>query len=250
LEIFALNGGALNPPPRAPGFAEFNCDHRDNAGWWGLELAPTLGIAIGSIRFDPEIRKLHQTVIMEQTIQSNTQIGLPPAVSVSRQRTCGNIMVRLLYGLVFLGVGIFVLVWGFKNLKHARTSVSWSSVSGMIVASDVEQMTSRTSSGGEEIRYVPRIRYEYKVDGIRYASGRISFGGRTLHKSPDAAEAELADFPVGKAVPVYHDPAAPSSSVLKPGVSGSVYLVFAGGLLFILLGLLVAFGKSGVIKVG
>jgi hypothetical protein len=152
-------------------------------------------------------------------------------------------MIRLLFGLVFLGVGIFVLVWGFKNLKQARASASWPSVSGMIVASDVEQ----TSSGEDsEIRYVPRIRYEYKVDGTRYASGRISFGGRTLHKSPDSAQAELADYPVGKAVTVYHDPAVPSSSVLQPGVSGSVYLVFAAGLLFILVGPVAAwFGKSG-----
>jgi hypothetical protein len=153
-------------------------------------------------------------------------------------------MLRLLFGLGFLGAGIFVLVWGFKNLKQAQASASWPSVSGMIVASTVEQ--TRSSGGDSELRYVPRVRYEYKVGETKYASERISFGGRTLHKSPAPAQAELAAYAVGKTVTVYHDPAVPNSSVLQPGVSGSVYLVFAAGLLFIVVGPVTAwFGKSG-----
>lgn len=152
------------------------------------------------------------------------------------------------FGLVFLVAGVAVIYFGISGALTAMgIADAVESTQGTVTSSGVEEVT---ESDGEEreVEYVPRVRYEYTVDGTSH-EGRWVYApidrerqentreGRGFDSRADARDV-VDDYRPGETVTVYYFPDDPSRSFLvKPGVDVlAVGFMAAFGLVFVLIG--------------
>jgi hypothetical protein len=141
------------------------------------------------------------------------------------------------WAILFLAVGIAITAFGVYRLRIVRASAKWPTVTATVVSSDVETRHRsgdatgmRTERGFE---YLPRIAYEYSVDGVRHQSDRITFDDLRFDNHITAKA--IADrYASGSEVSVYYDPEQPGRAVLEPGLSWTAYLLPAFGVVLML----------------
>ncbi len=131
--------------------------------------------------------------------------------------------------IVVTGLGVLLSIHALRQLRRALASRHWPSHPAVVLRSSV-----RAYAGRGRQSYEPIVRYEYRVNGERYESGRITFAGLQLLSStrPDA-ERVAGRFPVGTQLSVRVDPSRPHLSVVDPGVGSRLRLLMglAAGLL-------------------
>ena len=153
--------------------------------------------------------------------------------------------VPVILGLVFLGAGIGVSVWGGRTLQNAKASSSWPKVQGQVVESDVERERSRSGTGRNrrtKTTYKANVFYDYSVNGTKYSSHKVSFGEYSS-SSPGHARRIVNRYPKGKTVEVHYNPEKPQVAVLEPGVSWSSYMPLGIGVVFAIAGGVVVAGS-------
>jgi hypothetical protein len=106
-------------------------------------------------------------------------------------------------------------------------SAEWSSTSGVVTRSSI---TAAHFSRGHFSGYIPKVEYRYAVDGHQFTGTRITFHlDETIYRK-GYAESWVTQYPTGKVVSVYYDPAAPSSAVLRPGMQSEQRWIFYAGI--------------------
>ena len=113
----------------------------------------------------------------------------------------------ILGGLTVM-LSIMLVVALRKAAKQDATS-QWPSCEGMVVASRVEQSTSR--KGGTS--YKPKVLYRYSVNGVTREGSTISFNPRSTARE-DAFTTVTDLYPVGRTIRVWYQPNDPSQTVL------------------------------------
>jgi len=109
-----------------------------------------------------------------------------------------------LSGILCILVGLCSGVYLLRSLIRRRASRNWLTTTGTILESRLDE-----DSDG----YVPRVAYEYAVDGERYTNDRLYF--HTCNSDSErAAGKHLSGYPVGERVNVYYNCRHPSDSVL------------------------------------
>ena len=117
-----------------------------------------------------------------------------------------------------------LVLWGgisWSNLRQARASASWPSAVGRITRSDVvkEMMYPGTARRGTSVAvFTPVVEFAYSVGGQRYSSRQVQFGA-TVKSTEGTARARVADYPVGRELPVRYDPAHPATAVLESRIA-------------------------------
>jgi hypothetical protein len=101
---------------------------------------------------------------------------------------------------------ICMTIWGYQYLLHAKDSVNWPSVEGVVTT--------------------PRD-YEYSVCGVVYSSRQ------TDYKGLDASNDSGGCLRKGSTT-VYYDPSKPSRAVLNPGYNKTSYWILFFGMVGIL----------------
>jgi hypothetical protein len=115
-----------------------------------------------------------------------------------------------LFALVLLGFARMIALKG-------RQMRSWKHASGEIVASAVAT-TERTETSSNSSRsysqtiYVPRIVFQFAVEGVSYSGDNI--GAIVSASIPGPATQCVARFPLNKKVDVFYNPDAPTESAL------------------------------------
>jgi len=137
--------------------------------------------------------------------------------------------------LIFGIIGAVLLVKYFQDKKKADTSQSWPSAPGRIAESYVRREDSTDSDGYPTTSYYPEVRYEYDLLGAQYSGDKIAFGAKTGNSNQKKTQEALVQYPVGKSVIVYYDPANPEDAVLERRVGGKVFLIV--GIIFLLVAL-------------
>ena len=116
--------------------------------------------------------------------------------------------------LTLLGIYLWALVSG---INHAKASMSWPEVPGVVTVASLSQQ-----AGGEH--KVGRIWYEYKVAGKTYRSSRVSF----------AEQDALYKYPEGTVVSVHYNPTMGDDACLVTGISsGAIFSLFCGFAMFL-----------------
>lgn len=130
------------------------------------------------------------------------------------------------FSAVFIAIGAAVLVFTLRNRKKSQESMSWPTVGGIIVQSQITSSSSTDSDGYTTNTYSPNVVYEYSVIGQAYQGKRISFD--TLSSgSQKNAERIVGRYQVGAPVTVSYDPQKPQEAVLERRVSSPT-----GGIIF------------------
>src|SRR5262245_38871502 len=100
-----------------------------------------------------------------------------------------------------------ILLAGWSRAMN-RKAAAWPEVGGEIVRSSLEY------DPHDSDRDSLTIVYRYSVGGIPFESSRASYSFR-----PVSRERRLRDYPVGRKVTVFYDPADPGRAVLERGAS-------------------------------
>lgn len=120
------------------------------------------------------------------------------------------------FGILFgLSLGAIAAWFLFRDRRRARAALAWPAAGGRIVESRVEEK--RLPGDRPNVRFAPRITYEYTVDGHTYRSDRIAFAEVFWSLARRAAAAKVARYPAGAEVTVYYDPQRPDQAVLERG---------------------------------
>lgn len=128
------------------------------------------------------------------------------------------------------GPWLFVLIWtagvalfdglaGVVLWQQART-YDFAETEGVVTRSQLKSHREPKGGTTESLD----VAYDYEVDGRRYTGTRYCYGAMG---TGDATWSKVQrQLPVGKTVPVYHDPADPADAVLHRGPTGMTLFLF------------------------
>jgi hypothetical protein len=102
---------------------------------------------------------------------------------------------------------VFLILIGIAYRQSAKAR-NWSSVTGRVVSSRVEE---HSDNEGGTTSY-PAVVYEYSVGGVTRQNNKIAPG---LQWGGTGAGRVVARYPAGSAVSVFYDPQNPSDSMLE-----------------------------------
>ncbi len=139
------------------------------------------------------------------------------ALSDKTKTRPGGRIAGVLFGLVFAGAGVAMLIFLFVlPVMRVVDGRGWTPVPCTVVSSTVT-----THSDSDGTTYGVEIVYRYEIDGRSYSSDRRSFAVDGSSSGRSGKEKFVADHPPGKAMTCYVDPSDPASAVLDRGISAS-----------------------------
>lgn len=132
-----------------------------------------------------------------------------------------------LHGMnIFLGVSVLMLFGGGFATIMGFLSKSWPTTEAKIVESYFTQR--------RQGNCLPRIRYEYEVNGKKYSWIWVSFKMK-LFTNPDSASNFGMQYPLLSYRAVSYSTRFPQISILEPGVHLVSFFIFAMGITTLLL---------------
>ena len=133
----------------------------------------------------------------------------------------------MLIGFLLAIMGGGTLLWWWNTTSRIRASASWPTASGWVYSSSLGRDSTRIRGGSYDILHVADVKYRYSVGGKAYESNTFTFGVPHSYTNQSDAVAELAKYPIGRAVEVRYDPADPATSSLMPGVVPEQFTLLA-----------------------
>ncbi len=127
---------------------------------------------------------------------------------------------RFIFASILLLIGYGPLILALRStLKSIRAS-GWTQTTGFVIGSHVEEDPDPDPgmNGGVSPSFRAIVRYRYKVQGRKYESSRIAFGGQR----DDSVSASWLQnkFPKRSKVNVFYNPNNPEEAVLLTGLRG------------------------------
>lgn len=157
-------------------------------------------------------------------------------MSSSKQMSPGmQFFFTRIFPLPFIIIGALTLYFGGRSLWRAKESMTWPMVDGRIQNSEV-RYRSGSKGGGT---YHAEVLYTFAVDGKTHSGNMVAFGDYGT-SNPSHARDIVERYPKDKAVNVWYLPADPDVCVLEPGRKGQAWAWPAIGLLFLVMGALMA----------
>jgi hypothetical protein len=123
-----------------------------------------------------------------------------------------------LVGLVLIAVGGLIFFIRRRSAALQAVSIGWPTVEGRIVDAKLDSYRDTDNN----VNYSAKVRFTFQVNGTEFSSAKVSWGGRVTSQSPNQANAVLARYPEGAAVPVYYNPRKPAQAVLEPREQGGL----------------------------
>jgi len=124
-------------------------------------------------------------------------------------------------------IGGWVISMGYATVRDANASAAWPSVTGKVIAAEVQDQSDDTNSA-----YSPHVTYRYAVDNHFFTRDTLQFGEDT-YINIESAQRVLDGYPIGSEVTVYYDPKDPGRAALRPGTSDGSYLLLVIGIFLI-----------------
>jgi len=147
----------------------------------------------------------------------------------------GTIVAALGLGIVILvlfPIGIKLLLSSFRQLTLAWASTRWPSTQGHVFATSIqEQVNADSETNRRTTYYRPDVHYKYQIGNHNYTSSQRVFGEKPRYDTRDRAQTIIENYPTGRALKVYYDPANPHQAVLEPGKIGTILGNLVGGVI-------------------
>ncbi|MBI9050111.1 MAG: DUF3592 domain-containing protein [Anaerolineaceae bacterium] len=144
------------------------------------------------------------------------------------------------FGLLFAGTGLFLLIRGLLQFRSSKASRDWPTIEGQVTQAMVDMSIDRDEDGSSSRKYAPLVIYTYAILGREYTSDQVAFGSKWRYTSRAKAESKLR-YQSGEQVIVYYNPENPTQTVLEPGAVGGAWGTLLIGIVFIIVGGFVLF---------
>lgn len=202
-------GGHYNPAHPAEAVLDLSTVKNARRALGFTLLFPAFGLFFASI---PWLRSRKN---------KSAQPGMEP-----KSTECAGKLFMVAFGLVFALVGLLAFKAMFLTpLQQTREAKAWTEAAATVVSSKVKSHT-----GDDSTTYSPYIAYRYEINGEDYLGDRYSFIGGSS-SGYDSKAAIVGQYPQGRAITIYYDPANPAESVINRDASknnpiGLIPLVF------------------------
>ena len=138
----------------------------------------------------------------------------------------------LVISTVVIGIGLLPWLILSGPLSQSYHQSEWPTVQGSVLTADTTYDPGDFRGGGPEY-WGLEVGFHYEVDSVRYADKQAW----RIRGDKIEAEQRVLRYASGTPVQVYYNPKKPSSAVVVPGGQGHwVFMVEAGGAIFILAG--------------
>ncbi|HEX4534880.1 MAG TPA: DUF3592 domain-containing protein [Rhizomicrobium sp.] len=131
----------------------------------------------------------------------------------------------LLIGLGFVAIGVLFIYMGRKAKADGQLQNSWPVTPGTIKTAEITTLRGPVEHNG--FGYVPKISYEFALNGKTYTGNRVgvipSEGFNQMRVNHI-----MAQYKPGTAVSVHYDPTNPDQSTLRPAAKGGGVIVVLG----------------------
>jgi hypothetical protein len=127
-----------------------------------------------------------------------------------------DLSIRMISGLVLVGVGVCLGAVFHKDFMAGITSHRWPTVSGVISHAITNSKSRKASRSVQQDFYYPDVAYSYSVNGKRYEGRRFSFSSAGS-RDRGVVDRYLGHLLPGANVNVLYHPKDPAVSVLVPG---------------------------------
>ena len=147
------------------------------------------------------------------------------------------------FQIIFLAIGIVMTVISIRQYLIALETYDWPFVTGKITEAKIKRYVTTDNPESDisrqtyEASYIPKIIYNYQVNGQEYTNNKIQYTSHSKDTKQEA-KAVLDMFPDKNSVRIYYDPEKPEKSVLLQGGNNNLWII---GVIFIGLGLVFIF---------
>lgn len=171
------------------------------------------------------------------------QMALGHGSITTVRRSKGGTCFGLVFGVVFLLLGLGFAGYAFWEWFTTSDIESWPSAEGII-----ESATVTSSTDDDGTTYSPQVTFSYSVNDQRYTGDKVTYWSNH-YDSFSEAQAVINRYPVRTEKPVYYDPDKPSRAVLDPTrQTTNMFIMMAVGGLFAVVGLVIViavlYGKT------
>ena len=137
-------------------------------------------------------------------------------------------------GAMALGMAALMLL-GFKNIWRGIASAGWPTAEATVTGVEMTSQTTRdTRRKSRTTTYHAELTFHYAVDGREFSTDQVQWG-QTLGSGDPAEAVVLAlRYPEGSRVTVRYNPLKPEEAVVRPGLTGSAFLLPGAALAFLL----------------
>lgn len=140
----------------------------------------------------------------------------------------------LIVGGMALGMGALLLL-GLKNIWRGLRSPAWPTTEGVVSKVEMTSSTSRDSrSQRSTTTYNADLTFRYSVGRAALTTDQLQWGQTLGSGDPAEAVVQALNYPEGRKVTVFYNPRKPEEAVVRPGLTGSAFLLPGAALAFLL----------------
>jgi len=118
--------------------------------------------------------------------------------------------------VILIGQGIFHIIRAVKLIMKGQDSKDWPQTTARVVKSEVSSfsfMRTGRKRGRLEIRFVPEIEYEYKVNLVPYRSKQLFWMRNLVRNTFDEADDIASQYPIGMLLNIHYNPEKPGEAI-------------------------------------
>jgi hypothetical protein len=129
-----------------------------------------------------------------------------------KENLMGSNVVIAIIAFAFGGIFFYI---GWRNRQKNLTALTWPTVKGKIIGSELESYIKTDDDGDKTTMYRPLVTYEYNVEGDTYTCTQVTAQGFTSTNFKSVQLKKLEEYPVGGEVEVHYDPFNPGDALLE-----------------------------------
>lgn len=153
-------------------------------------------------------------------------------------------MKKVVSAIIFILVGAGIVWFANWSIKKSKAQQKWPTVNGTVISTKINETYTK-----KKREYTPSVTYGYTVNGTQYTSNRISFAVRQYQKRSKASSI-VNRYRAGSQVVVHYNPLNPAEAVLKVGVNKIFYIIYAVGIILLIVGVIAFFRDSFKLVLG
>lgn len=136
--------------------------------------------------------------------------------------TTGARTLKILMGLALIIMGAIATAVLWRAYQRAEETRHWKPVPAVVT---VSLLLTERPTHNSPLAYRPEIHYRYTVDGKTHTASHVRrVEGRSSHK--EGAEAKLAEYPVGKEITAWVNPADHGFAILEHSSRAALYSIW------------------------
>lgn len=148
--------------------------------------------------------------------------------------TLAGLFALAIVGAMALGMVVLLGV-GLKNVGRGAMSSGWPIAEAVVSKVEMTSQTTRdTRRQSSTTTYHANLTFRYAVNGREYTTDQVRWGQTLGSGDPTEAVVLALSYPEGRRVRVHYNPSQPDEAVVKPGLTGSAFLLPGAALAFLL----------------